>query len=66
MCNLLPSHKQIESIKKLESKYGKEENFINFNPETFKYIKGESDSYWYGNNVKTKKGKLLYQKVEQY
>ena len=39
MCNLLPSHKQIESIKKLESKYGKEENFINFNPETFKYIK---------------------------
>ena len=62
MCNLLPSHKQIQSIKKLESKYGKEENFINFNPETFKYLKGESDSYWFNNNVKTKKGKLAIPK----
>ena len=43
MFNSLPSHKQIQSVKDLESEYGRVENFINFNDVTKESIQEETE-----------------------
>ena len=43
MFNSLPSHKQLQSVKGLIDKYGRVENFINFNDVTKEHIQEETE-----------------------
>ena len=50
MFNSLPSHKQLQSVKALESEYGRVENFINFNDTTKDSIQSETEGPDSGKN----------------
>lgn len=51
MFNSLPSHKQLQSVKALDSEYGRVENFINFNDTTKESIQAETEGPDSGKNT---------------
>ena len=51
MFNALPSHKQLQSVKGLDSEYGRAENFINFNDTTKESIQNETEGPDSGKNT---------------
>ena len=56
MFNSLPSHKQIQSVKDLESEYGRVENFINFNDVTTESIQEETEGWDGGGDTLDRDG----------